>query len=204
MKNNLNIYTLFPVPVIEKQIENFYQIKDSLVDDIYEYESKFPKKQSYNNCGGWQSLEEHSLLHTKKFEKYFDILYQEIRYCLSKVLDRSIELTHENIINSWANINRKGNCNICNHHSKGILSAVLFVSSPYRFSGDLVFNNLYTNLGHHEIYNEKIKKDLNLKTFHKVEPFDGKLIIFPASTFHYVESNETDMDRITISLDIDF
>jgi uncharacterized protein (TIGR02466 family) len=204
MQNNtLNIYTLFPTPVIEKQIQNFYEIKDSLVEDIYEYESEVPKGTSYSNYGGWHSPTEPQLFHTKRFEKYFDFIYQEIKYCLSKILDKSIDITYDNIINSWANINRKGNYNFCHYHPKGTLSVVLFVSCPYRFSGNLVLRNSHTDLGHHEIYNQKIKQDLNLKRSHKIEPFDGKLVIFPSSSFHYVESNETDMDRISIAMDID-
>lgn len=202
--DSLSIYTLFPTPVIEKQIQNFYQIKDSLVQDIYEYENEFPKGSSYSNYGGWHSPTQPPLFHTERFEKYFDFVYQEIHYCLSKVLDNSINITYKSIINSWANINRRGNYNFCHCHPKSTLSCVLFVSCPYRFSGNLVFKNSYTDLAHHEIYNQTIKKDLHLKRSHKIEPFDGKLIIFPSSSFHYVETNETDMDRISIAMDIDF
>ena len=105
--NSLDIYTLFPTPLLVRQIENFYTIKDSLVEDIYKYEEEFPKGEIYSNHGGWHSPTKPQLFHVKRFEKYFDFIVNEVRFCLSKVLDKSINITHSNIINSWANINRR-------------------------------------------------------------------------------------------------
>ena len=127
-------------------------------------------------------------------EKFFTLKKFFYR-CLTDYL-RNIYCTENNlkITQSWVNLSRKGDAHRIHHHPNSVISGVFYVSSeeysppiqfyrpdilPYQFD----FNSLneYTSdrFSHH--------------------PQMGVLLLFPSHVLHFVEQNNEETDRVSIS-----
>ena len=84
--------------------------------------------------------------------------------------------------NFWININKKTHFNVPHSHPCCIFSGVFYVKTPYN-SGNFAF---YRNI---HVY----------KSTELIKPEENMLILFPAYFDHYVEPNNSNQDRISIS-----
>ena len=134
-------------------------------------------------------LKSKELLGLKKFiEKYIDFY----AYDLLKISRK-----HKfYITQSWFNINRKGENHPHHSHPNSFISGVFYVAGddcPIWFSnGDNVFGNSFeVNIEEFNQYSAK---------FWWVPNENFKLILFPSYLEHFVESNESDTPRISLSM----
>lgn len=191
---NIFHHAVFPTFITETQCDLYHYIRDDLIDWIYEYQSK-TKSVILSNRGGWQSPsdfhEQESFLDFKK-------------YIMNNVFQ---SLTHYNIqfelCNMWVNINKKNNYNIAHIHPGANLSGVFWIKTSTN-CGNLIFDNPHAFLQYKLIKSidkqEKIK--YNYHPLLKFTPKEGTLVLFPAHLLHYVESNESDEDRISIAFNL--
>ena len=101
-----------------------------------------------------------------------------------------------NRIGWWVNINKEYDYNLAHHHGNCDLIAVYYVKLPEN-SGDLVllrkdgmeYTNLYRNVCHGNL-NFKISSDV------------GRLYLLPSCLWHYVQANQSNEDRISVSFNI--
>jgi len=136
---------------------------------------------SISNKGGFQSLGETS------FDKFpfFEYIKEKLSF-----------LPPVEYGNWWVNINRKGNYNIAHTHPGTDLSVVWYLtnnfSSPIRFISPFQYerSKLYALMG---LHSEHIFKcDV------------GDILVFPGDLMHYVEQNESDEPRVTVSFNLKF
>lgn len=109
------------------------------------------------------------------------------------------------ITNIWININKPQGYNVAHTHPDSDLSGVFWINTPQN-SGDLRFEspNHFTQYKTIQNFNDEIKNSLNYYHDFWLQPTEGKLIIFPSDIKHFVETNQSDEDRISISFNISF
>lgn len=147
-----------------------------------------------SNTFGWQSDD-------LSFEN------QHIKSLTDTILERVGELhkqfgfkvpAYHRLSNMWININQQSAFNKPHVHTDALFSGVYYVQAE-RDDGDLVF--LHPTTAHQYHIDESTVEQwtpFNSSTY-LVKPLTGKLIIFPSWLVHYVESNRSDRDRISIS-----
>ena len=105
-----------------------------------------------------------------------------------------------NIWDSWVNINPTGGYNRVHNHPRCKVSGVFYIKSTNTSdSGNITFirNDSYALS---TICNDQSSSySTPIVTF---TPRENHLILFPAHIDHFVEQNQTDEDRISISFNI--
>ena len=140
-----------------------------------------------SNRGGWQS-------DLYKPEGEFKPLVNEIvEFCKHLPLD----IKDFNIPQLWVNVNKKGDWNVIHQHGQFDLSGIYYVKVP-KNSGRIVFRDprpaAISNLFMVTNFDKGELKNINL--------MEGLLMIWPSYLDHFVEPNQTDEERISISFDI--
>jgi uncharacterized protein (TIGR02466 family) len=170
---------------------------DINIDELINY-SYYLKNQSQGrvttNQNAWQSLDLNLSLDVlqpllKQATKHFQILHKELGYKnnLKSIID-----------NMWININPPGGLTRTHTHVDNILSGVFFLKVR-KDCGRLVFPHPLPHALYHfhhktvEIYNEK-----NSNFCYHI-PQVGKIILFPSFAQHFVETNLSNEDRISIA-----
>ena len=98
----------------------------------------------------------------------------------------------------WTNVNKKGNWNVIHQHGQYTLSGTYYVKVP-KNSGAIVFRDPRPGaIGNNFLVSKFQKGEL-----HKLNLLEGLLAVWPSYLDHFVEPNESDEERISISFDID-
>lgn len=187
-------YTVFPQIITETECDLYNSIRNDLINWIYNYQSK-TETVLHSNRGGWQSPD--NFYNDESFLKFK-------QYILDHIFQ---SLTHYNIQfklnNMWININKKDNYNIAHAHPGSHLSGVFWIKASDK-CGNLVFNNPHSFVSHRLIRStdDELKRKINYTTKFYFKPTEGTLVLFPSHLQHYVESNESDEDRISISFNL--
>jgi uncharacterized protein (TIGR02466 family) len=117
---------------------------------------------------------------------------QHIDLYVKEIMKVSWELY---LTNSWKNLTRPTDQHIIHNHTNSIISGVLYIKSSY-IQPTISFNRMESPY---------------LLSFEPTEftPFnsnewtmpveDGDIILFPSKLFHYVKTNESDKDRLSIA-----
>tara|TARA_R100001015_G_C4579733_1_gene136440 strand:- start:202 stop:762 length:561 start_codon:yes stop_codon:yes gene_type:complete len=180
------MYNVFSSFLSEHQFE--FNL-DEMKKDILNTKSKTAGKV-ISNYGGWQgpSLEQIS----KPFIKVFN----EIDKIVAGIIKELRIKDHVKLHNYWFNVNGKGSFNRPHNHFGAIVSGVYYIDTP-QDSGKLIFKNTYPV---HEYYG------LNIDGFNQynstewnIQPKENLCVLFPSYLTHYVESNLSNKDRISIS-----
>jgi uncharacterized protein (TIGR02466 family) len=155
------------------------------------------KKRS--NSGGFQSIDMRPGNETDK----------DMSDLISNVTDKINEVSlaigipdKVYVGNYWVNINYRNSSNQQHSHAGSLLSAVFYVKVPEN-SGDIFFRNPNVNLQtaylNHWHLLEKIKNTTVTLGEIRIRPKENMLIIFPSWLEHFVESNNSDEERISIA-----
>jgi uncharacterized protein (TIGR02466 family) len=116
---------------------------------------------------------------------------------LQIALDFKENLNHE-IIDAWININKHKDFNNTHKHIGSTFSGIYYVKVPEN-SGVIEFTNPMSELPY--VIGDWMIKEYNFfnsKTW-KVNPEEGKLMIWPSWLLHYVKPNLSNDDRISIA-----
>ena len=109
-------------------------------------------------------------------------------------------LSREPIIgNMWANINPPGGYNRPHIHPNSHFSGVYYIKAPQN-SGEIVFND--PRSAAHMVMPERvkdIKPPSHLWREVRVNPLEGRMLMFPSWLWHCVEPNESNDIRISVS-----
>ena len=99
---------------------------------------------------------------------------------------------------SWVNLNRKHDFNLSHRHPGSIFSGVYYIKVPEN-SGRIVFENPIAE--HSLTIGPEVVEEYNHFTSDawKLQPTEGKLIIFPSWLRHSVEPNLSNDDRISLA-----
>ena len=143
--------------------------------------------------GGWQSNKD--LLHSE-FRPEFRDLKKSLVIGVNEILSQSyVDNASIKMINSWANISRKGECTMPHIHEESSWSCVYYVTPTE--DANLYFKDPrlleYMDKSHHYLkqpYANVIRK----------RPFnEGEAILFPSWLEHGVGAATKEMTRISIS-----
>ena len=197
--SEIKVNKLFPVPVFEKKIDNYEQLNKELEKYIYDLQKDDPKGQVKSNSGGWHSpffnVKNSPVL--KKFISSFnDYLYKII----SNSMSWKCEPKNVIILNMWSIINKKHTFNIRHAHPNSLLSAAYYVKAKKNSGRITFFDPKEVKTMYHPPINQY--NEISSEAI-KMEPEEGKLLIFPAYLQHSVEENLSDDDRIVISFNVD-
>ena len=197
--SEIKINKLFPVPVFEKKLDNYEQLNKDLEKYIYDLQKNDPKGQIKSNSGGWHSPffnVKNSAILQKFIASFSDYLYKVI----SGSMSWKCEPKNVVIVNMWSIINKKNTFNIRHDHPNSIMSAAYYVKAK-KNSGNITF---YDPRQVKTMYHPPIKEYNELSSEAvKMEPEEGKLLLFPAYLHHSVDENLSNNDRIVISFNID-
>tara|TARA_R100001443_G_C3261683_1_gene155762 strand:+ start:51 stop:611 length:561 start_codon:yes stop_codon:yes gene_type:complete len=180
----LNKYEEFTTPI--------WHLEDTpqwLVDFLYKEAYRLKENcQSDNrsNKGGYQSppfIWEEFAVEPKK---YFNELLESIPFSQST----KVQLEGEKSPYSWYNINSKGSWNVVHTHPVSSLTLILYLTDT---------NNELSILNPN--YHTRYFLD---SESHYISPKlkRGDIIIFPADLMHFVKPNESNKDRVCLSMNL--
>ncbi len=200
MGNPVTIIPIFPTLIHGIELENFKDEQQNLIDFVYGEQKKDPKGIKLSNyAGGWHSDNEYHFS-----ENYLsDLIMKSLKNYFSNT-DVFVSKFEFRLIGLWMNINPPGAANKAHMHPGSHLSGVLWVKLPEK-SGAITFQNESAFKCFNELilYNSQFKEDTILFQNYSLFPGEGAMVLFPSSLYHYVETNESDEDRISVSFNIE-
>ena len=141
-----------------------------------------------SNRGGWQSE-----LYKPDNEMFKPLIDEIKEFCVH--LPLNIKKVH--IEQLWVNVNKKSDWNIIHQHGQYHLSGTYYVKVP-KNSGHIVFRDPRPAAISNVFFVNRFDKG----EFKRINLMEGLLAIWPAYLDHFVEPNQTDEERISISFDI--
>jgi len=154
--------------------------------------SKQIENRDKSNFLGWQSPDT-----LYKYEWMHPLCDAILSVCQGEITQQFKNTIPENYVfgieSMWANVNPTHAFNMAHIHGAEI-SGVYYVKVPEGKSGRICFVDPRQRVN----MSEKFIKDFN----YPVTPEVGTLILFPSWLEHYVEPNETEETRISISFNI--
>ena len=194
MDLNYKTNLIFPIPIHQFDVNGFSEIKDELIDYVYDCKKKDPIGVSLSNRGGWQS-EGFEIINED------DVLELFLINCLSNFppIKESVQLRGY----AWININKPGDYNIKHVHPTNNLSGVLWIKAPQN-SGDIIFDspNVFESFLENKSYDDDFKKSICIDDSYHFYPTEGRMIVFPSYLQHHVQENKSNEDRISVSFNI--
>ena len=179
----------FPTIIYAKDL----QLDNRLFErEIIEW-SKRDKGVKRTNMIGWHSTTDMHKIPV--FKPLVDELFK-----MQIEMYREEFLSREPIIgNMWANINPPGGYNRPHIHPNSHFSGVYYIKAPQN-SGEIVFND--PRSAAHMVMPERvkdIKPPSHLWREVRVNPLEGRMLMFPSWLWHCVEPNESNDLRISVS-----
>ena len=190
---------LFPTVIHEIPVKNFKSIKKELIDFVYDQQQRDPKGVAFSNLGGWQSQP----VYYQQKNILSDIVSQSIG---SYFEDNVLKLSNAEQIKVdglWININRRGDSNLPHDHPLSNIAGVFWINSPIG-CGVLEFQSPhhFTGGAEMELYTDEFREKTNSYPTYWITPKEGTISLFPSSLVHRVRENETDVDRISASFNL--
>lgn len=185
-----NIFTSF-IAVEHLDINN-----QEMIDYTLDLKSK-NKSVEQSNRVGWQSG--HLDLSLSIFQPLFskiNIMAQKLHNEIGLKKDLDNKLT-----TAWLNVNNKSGYNVQHRHLNACLSGTYYLKGVESgANGNIVFKNPW--IVDYHVPDNCIEEFTNVTSgAYSLPPEAGKLIMFPSWLEHYVETNTTDIDRISLSFD---
>ena len=179
----------FPTIIYAKDL----QLDNRLFErEVIEW-SKKDKGIRRTNMIGWHSTTE--MHQIPVFKPLVDELFK-----MQMEIYKEELLTCEPIIgNMWANINPPGGYNRPHIHPNSHFSGVYYIKAPQN-SGEIVFND--PRSAAHMVMPDRvkdIKPPSHLWREVRVNPLEGRMLMFPSWLWHCVEPNESNDIRISVS-----
>jgi len=179
----------FPTIIYAKDV----QLDNRLFErEVVEW-SKKNKGIKRTNMIGWHSTTDMHKIPV--FKPLVDELFK-----MQMEIYREELLTREPIIgNMWANINPPGGYNRPHIHPNSHFSGVYYIKAPQN-SGEIVFND--PRSAAHMVMPDRvkdIKPPSHLWREVRVNPLEGRMLMFPSWLWHCVEPNGSNDIRISVS-----
>ena len=194
MDLNYELVNLFPSSVHIFNINGFDEVRNKLIDYVYEYKKNDPDGNIISNRGGWQSKD-------FSVQKEDDILHSLIINCLASF--PYIKESYNIFADAWININPTGSYNNKHNHPSSDLAGVLWIKCP-KDCGEIVFDNPsgFQTFKTINAYEDKFKNDNKIHHTYFFPPVEGRVLIFPSHLDHNVKENKSKEDRISVSFNI--
>lgn len=181
-------HELFPTPIWGFKLSDTDYLKQLEVT-LLEMSKVLPNRDK-SNFLGWQSPDD---IH--KYEWLDYIKNAILRVANTEIKEQFSDYCYEDFYfeSMWANINYPNAFNMAHIHGAE-LSGVFYVKVPAGKAGRIVFVDPRQRVS----MSEKKIRCLN----YPITPEEGVCIIFPSWLEHYVEPNETNETRISMSFNL--
>ena len=191
-----NLHILFPTPVYQNILDFRPSELKSMLDFMLDLEWA-PDRDIVNRPNGETTKLEADLLDRPELAELEKKITEEV-HNYAKLLQ--IDLTKHGLkrINSWGNLQRKGNYIAQHRHNNTQFAGVFYLQTP-KDSGDIVFftRNATWITSHWE---PSVTGYDDLNSFEKrFEPQESGIFLFPAHLDHYVTPSNSNLERYSIS-----
>ena len=177
-----------------KDIENSSEMNKDLISKILEWKHDDPEGVEISNSLGWQSRAT-----MQKEKSGFADVTNKINEFLNEVwsAEQYNEGTALEITNMWANVNKKYSYNRYHEHPNSLWSGVYYVKTPNNCGKLGIKDPRAISLMTLPRYNKPLKS-YQWRQFY-YDAVAGRCIMFPAWLEHFVEPNQSNDLRISIS-----
>jgi uncharacterized protein (TIGR02466 family) len=185
--NQIKEEIMFFSPIYWTELQNINNKK--IIKEVYKLQKKYISVNK-SNFGGWQSPSEWENEDLKNTEIL--ILLKEINKIAQEISSKwNIKIFLDNF---WININKKNNFNVSHIHPYSSFSGTYYIQTN-NDSGKIVFerpDNQYFVLTSNK--NNKYRFGS-----YSINPKNNMLIFFSSNIPHYVETNISNQDRISLA-----
>ena len=191
MTNTIDIFKT-PIYKIKKNLNLDYYLNKSL-----SFKEKYPSRNK-SNAGGYQSPD--LIINEKIFQQNF---FNDIREDLTNfysIFNMNKEIQTKEL---WLNINKQHSFNKLHDHPFSFMSGVFYIKAN-KNNGKLIFHDNYSKNLYAENYHTSYISSYNEynSSTHHIVPEENTLILFLSSTWHEVEPNLTNEERISLSFNL--
>lgn len=187
----MNKQTIFSVTLFDS---TYTGDLESIIKGCKNIYQRQPSEKRSNNHG-YQSTDD---LHTHRFmQPVMDWICEESVDAFNHLGCPKQQIFIEGC---WFNINQSLNAHNQIHIHSGILSGVFYLQAP-QGSGDIKFINTGFNQLWQGTKECKHPNSGNAFSFN-VKPTPGKLYLWPSYLYHCVDSNHTEVERLSISFNL--
>ena len=190
------LHILFPTPVYQ----NFLEFRPSELKSMIDYVSNLDwasDKDIYEGPNGETTKLEADLLSDPELENLRKKIDEEV-YNFAKSLQIDFSKHGLKRINSWGNLQKKGNYIKEHRHNNTQFSGVFYLQTPEN-SGDIIFttrNATWIN----SYWEPSLTGYDDLNSFEKrFRPQQCGIFLFPAHLDHYVTPSHSEEERYSIS-----
>ena len=190
------LHILFPTPVYQ----NFLEFRPSELKSMIDYVSNLDwasDKDIYEGPNGETTKLEADLLSEPELENLRKKIDEEV-YNFAKSLQIDFSKHGLKRINSWGNLQKKGNYIKEHRHNNTQFSGVFYLQTPEN-SGDIIFttrNATWIN----SYWEPSLTGYDDLNSFEKrFRPQQCGIFLFPAHLDHYVTPSHSEDERYSIS-----
>lgn len=191
----MNLISIYSIPLWQSEYPKFDEQQEALLKAVADYKEKNPSVEK-TNIAGYQSPD---TLHHEVEELYplFEHLCQMAFKACSDLdfIDCDIALT-----SAWLNVNDTRQCMNSEHVHGDVFSGVFYLKAPEE-SGKLVLRNPSINRMWSGCKLAEQKNQFTGESI-RIEPVEGNIILFPSYLPHFVETNNHDEERISISFNL--
>ena len=187
----MNLDLLFATPVYVIDINN-ETLNNHLEKNIVKW-SETDKGVTKTNSNGWHSTVD---MHQKEeYKELVSILFQaQLNIYNNEGLDSEPFLG-----NMWANINPPGGANKPHIHPNSLWSGVYYIKAPEKCGNLVLEDPKSVSLMVMPRRKQNIQLPLHTHRILNYKPLAGRLIMFPSWLNHWVEPNESNDIRISVS-----
>lgn len=184
--------SVFSVSLWENEFPDFDLKKQKFLNAVNEYRQENPEGESKYSVNGYQSPE---FLHTKEDLR---CLFEHICSVAEKASNQlNFSKNTVCITGSWVNFNENRQTIISPHNHEDIFTGVFYLNAPEKSGKLCLINPSINSLWEGKKLSEE--KDKFTSEILKVEPKEGMILLWPSYVNHYVEPNNHDDVRISIS-----
>ena len=183
------IIDIFKTSIYKTSIKNIHY-KNYFID-LLNTQKELNNGNSLSNVGGFQSQSLNIIDENIKQNLFVKPALEYI-----KQFNRNYKIE---LANFWINSNNKNDYNLLHSHSECNISGVYYIQATEN-SGRIVFQN--GDLTKMSSKNQFFFDDPNFYSRYFIPVNDYDLILFSSDTFHYVEPNRSNDERISVAFNL--
>ncbi len=190
----MNLLPAYTTPIWESTYPEFSEHKSLFLDVVKKYKEENPSEKD-SNIFGYQSPK------TLQTIPELSPLYQYIcEMSFKAIIDLEFIDCDIALTSAWLNVNDTKQCMNSEHIYDDVFTGVFYLHTPEK-SGSMVIKNQAINPMWKGCKLRSNKNQLNAETI-RVSPGEGGIVLLPAYLPYYVEPNDHDEERITISFNV--
>lgn len=193
MENRGEIAQLYPTPLYwVHMIDNFHPIQEEITKALETVDFRMKDAWGSTHYLSDPSFSSNIIVESK-LDKFKDEIINHLKfYCQTIGFPQ-----HDGVIaSSWASLFKQGNYGHCHHHGNTDISGVYYYKTEGT-DGKLYFENPVPCMASSYAYKGLCERQ-------EIVASDGLLCLFPGWLMHGISTNTKDVDRISISFNIDF